>query len=272
MSVPAISIVLPAYNCSRFIAQTIDSLLAQRCSDFELLIINDGSTDDSETIIRSYTDKRITYLANDNNGGLVYTLNKGMNLAKAEMIARMDADDIALNERLEMQYNWLIENPKTAVVGSTIQYIDEANTLLGLWNDDQQTKSYTAIRNMMPWRNCIAHPSVMIRKQVALKYPYNMYQQHTEDYDLWLRLLADGLVIEKVPQTLLLYREHSNSVTGNILRKSNPFFKQYHCKKRFLAARKKQGRWGQFESKVLLTTLYDGMMGIGKNIKKNFSI
>ncbi len=268
MSAPAVSIVLPAYNCVHFINQTIDSLLAQTLSDFELLIINDGSSDDTGQVIQSYSDHRIRYIQNDTNKGLVYTLNKGMRLAQGKYVARMDADDIALPERFELQKKWLDDHPSTAVVGCTIQFIDEQNNITGLWKEDQATTTHKTIMEKMAWENCIAHPTVMMRKAVAIKYPYNSYQQHTEDYDLWLRMLADGLVIEKVPNNLLFYRVHHSSVTGSILRKANPFFKQFHCKRKFLHARIKEGKWGAFESNVLMATIHDGIMGMGKNVKQ----
>ncbi len=270
MSAPAISIILPAYNCSQYLAQAIDSLLAQTFADFELLIINDGSVDDTGKIILSYTDSRIQSIKNDLNKGLIYTLNRGIGLSKGKYIARMDADDVALPQRLELQKKWLDEHPDTAVVSCTIRFIDEHNNDLGFWNEDQQTTGFSSLKKLMPWQNCMAHPTVMMRKEIALRYPYRFSQLHSEDYDLWLRMLADGLIIEKIPQELLLYRTHPTSITGSILRKSNPFFKQYHCKKRFLFSRMQQGRWGAFESRVLAATVYDGAMGIGKQIKTSF--
>lgn len=268
MSAPAISIVLPAYNCSRYIASTIESLLNQTFGDFELVIINDGSKDDTEAIVRSFTDKRIVYKANSNNCGLVYTLNKGVEVASAGMIARMDADDLAHEQRLEKQYQWLTDHPKTAVVGCTIALIDGEGSSQGTWPLDQRTTTGKAIRKVMPWENCLAHPSVMMRKEVATKYRYNPRQLQTEDYDIWLRMLADGLIIEKVPENLLHYRVHTTSITGSILRKQNPFFKQFHCKRRFLAQQINNKNWGPFEQTVLYTTAYDGAMGVGKSIKQ----
>ncbi len=271
MSAPAISILLPAYNCSQYIALTIDSLLSQTFTDFELLIINDGSTDDTEKIIQSYHDPRITFLKNEGNKGLVFTLNRGIKVAKGNYIARMDADDIALPNRLQLQKLWLDEHPHTAAVSCTIGFIDSTGKAQGEWKEDKATCLYEDIKKMLPWQNCIAHPTIMIRKEIALAYLYDAMQVHCEDYDLWLRMLADGLVIEKLPQPLLLYRNHEASITGTHLKKLNPFFKQYQCKRRFLAKRVQQGKWGIFESRVLQTTLYDGIMGLGKQLKNNLT-
>ncbi len=267
MSAPAITVLLPAYNCSTYIAQTIDSLLSQTLTDFELLIINDGSTDDTEQVISTYKDTRIRYLKNEGNKGLVFTLTKGIQEATGTYIARMDADDIAITNRLQLQKQWLDKHPKTSVIACTIQFIDGRGNEQGIWDEDKATCSYHDLKKMLPWENCIAHPTIMIRKEIALAYPYDDMQLHCEDYDLWLRILADGLVIEKIPQPLLLYRNHEASITGVHLKKMNPFLNQFQCKRRFLGKRIQQGKWGIFESRVLLATLFDGIMGLGKQLK-----
>ena len=271
MSAPAISIVLPAYNCSPYIAETINSLLSQTFTDFQLIIINDGSTDDTEHIIQLYHDPRITYLKNESNKGLVFTLNRGIQASEGNYIARMDADDIALPQRLQLQKQWLDEHPHTAAISCTIRFIDGNGNERGVWLADKASCSYTDIKKMLPWENCIAHPTIMIRKEVVEAYLYDAIQLHCEDYDLWLRMLADGLVIEKLPQPLLLYRNHEASITGTYLKKLNPFFKQYQCKRRFLAKRVQQSKWGIFETRVLYTTLYDGIMGLGKQLKNKLT-
>ncbi len=267
MSQPSISIILPAYNCSQYVGLAISSLLQQTFTDFELIILNDGSTDNTAEIIDGYADKRIKYISNERNNGLVYTLKRGIALATGTYVARMDADDIALPERLALQKKWLDEHEDTDVISCTVQMIDDTTSDQGIWKEDRQTVSYKTIKNKMAWSNCIAHSSVMIRRETALLYPYNLRQLHCEDYDLWLRLLADGRKIEKLPQPLLQYRVHENSITGTILRKNNPFFKQFRCKKRFLTQRVKSGQWGVFENRVLFTTLFDGVMGLGKQVK-----
>lgn len=267
MSLPAVSIVLPVYNSEKYLREAIGSLLAQTFTDFELLIINDGSTDGSEEIIQSYSDERIIYIKNESNKGLIYTLNKGIELAKGKYIARMDADDVCLPMRLQKQFDWLEKYSTTAVVGCHVSFINDTGTVTGQWKEDLQTSNYQSIRKKMVWENCIAHPTVMMRSNVIRQYGYHQNQKNTEDYDLWLRMLADGNIIEKVPERLLLYRVHEASVTGSILRKSNPFFKKYNCKRRFLWNGIINLKWGLFETKVLFTAIHDVVMGIGKNIK-----
>jgi hypothetical protein len=180
----------------------------------------------------------------------------------------MDADDIAVNDRIEKQVHWLLHHPDTAAVGCFIKVINSTGNELPAWELDRKSHTHTAIRDVMPKENCLAHPTVMVRSGLFKHYRYAAYQKHIEDYDLWLRMLADGLVIEKVPQPLLLYRQHDASVTSNFLRNKNPFMKNYHCKRRFLANRIKSGKWGLFESKVSMMMIRDRLMAIAKTAKQ----
>ena len=265
---PLVSIILPAYNCEAYLQQTINSLLQQTYTNFELLIINDGSTDSTFEIINSYTDSRIQLIQNDGNKGLIYSLNNGFELAKGKYIARIDADDICLPERIEKQVNWLEQNPSTAVVASTIQFINEKNVVTGFWDLDRKTITKEVIKKAMLWECCIAHPSVMIRSSIIKNYKYNSYQKHIEDYDLWLQLLADNFVIEKINEPLLLYRVDQQSVTGSVHRNKNSFFSIATAKRKFLWHRIKKAKWSVFETKLLFTLGCNFLMGIGKEIKK----
>ena len=263
---PLVSILLPAYNCEKYLQQAIDSLLMQTFTDYELLIINDGSTDSTTAIINSYSDQRIEHVQNDGNKGLIYCLNLGIQMANGKYIARMDADDVCQPQRLEKQVQWMEKNELTAMVACTILFIDEQNKPMGNWALDKATLTATAIKKTMPWQCCIAHPSVLMRSSVLKKYTYAANQKHTEDYDLWMQLLADGHTIEKLPETLLHYRVHAQSVTGSIHRKKNPFFTNYQSKRKFLWSRISKLNWGWFETKVACTQANDLMMGIGKHI------
>jgi len=265
---PAISIILPAYNSAAYLNEAIESLLQQTFTDFELLIINDGSTDNTELLVQSFNDPRIIYSKNDKNHGLIYTLNKGIKMAKGNYIARMDADDICMPNRLEVQKQWLDTHPETAVVSSLIEFIDENSTVTGHWKLDTETTTIVAIRKVMPYENCIAHPTIMGRKSILQAYPYNPRQQHIEDYDLWLRLLADGHIIDKIPQVLLQYRVHSSSITISKLRKTNFFFKHFAFKKRYIASRIKSKKFNAFDVNVSLQMALDLARGVGKEVKK----
>jgi glycosyltransferase involved in cell wall biosynthesis len=114
---------MPAYNVERYIGKAIDSILAQTFTDFELLIINDGSTDNTEMIIRSFDDDRIR-LINQPNGGIAGALNMGLRNANATLIARFDADDICMPGRLIAQYDFMMKNPQYIIVGSDADYVD----------------------------------------------------------------------------------------------------------------------------------------------------
>lgn len=203
---------MPVYNGAVFLASAIDSILNQSFSEFELIIINDGSTDESEKIILSYSDHRIVYIRNEKNLGLVNSLNKCIKICKGEFIARMDADDISLPDRLQTQVNFLRSNQHFAMVASVVQPVDAKNNYLGLWSTDSSTINEGDIRSMLSKTNCIAHPSVMMRADVAKRLLYRAGAKASEDYDLWLRMLARGLRIAKIKEPLLLYRMHQSSV------------------------------------------------------------
>jgi glycosyltransferase involved in cell wall biosynthesis len=210
----------------------------------------------------------VRVINNEVNKGLIYSLNRAIDESKGEYIARMDADDLAANDRIEKQVHWLLHHPDTAVVGTFIKVIDENGDKKADWKLDRATFSAKAIRKAMATENCMAHPTIMARADVLKKYMYSASQKNIEDYDLWLRMLADGLVIDKVPQPLLYYRDHSTSITGTYLKTQNPRYKNYLCKKRFLTERLKNKQWGGFESAVAVTMLTDRLMAFGKSVKQ----
>ncbi|CAG5007983.1 D-inositol-3-phosphate glycosyltransferase [Dyadobacter sp. CECT 9275] len=211
--IPKVTVLMPVYNAQAFLNKAMESILCQTFTNFEFLIINDGSTDNSENIIQSYSDPRISYYRNEKNEGIIGTLNKGISLAKGKYIARMDADDISLPERLMRQTSFLDDNPVYALVATQISLIDSEGHSAGEWKDDLITGS-DQIKRKMPFTNCIAHPSVMIKTEIINHYKYNTKQRNNEDYDLWLRLLSDGYRIAKLSERLLLYRQTDFSITA----------------------------------------------------------
>lgn len=265
---PQVSVILPVYNAAAYLKESIDSILAQTFTDFEFVIINDGSTDRSEGIIKEYNDERIKYYKNEGNKGLIYTLNKAIDVAEGAFIARMDADDIALPQRLQEQVAWLRERPATDIVASFSDEIDGSGTSVGYFAADRKTVTAKQIRNKLPVHNCLTHPTVLGRALVFKHYKYSYTQPNIEDYDLWLRLSADGKVIEKVPKILLLYRVHQSSVTQTKLRKTNFFYKRFLCKARFLRQHLKQGKFNAFDSRVAVEMGFDLLKGLGKNAKR----
>ena len=214
MDRPSITVLLPVYNAATYLRAAIDSVLAQTCRDFELLVIEDGSTDDSAVIVAGYTDARIRLIAHKQNQGLVASLNEGLADACGAYIARMDADDLMHPQRLEKQLLFLKANPDVDVVATFVEVMNADGETSGVWDTDRATVSEDGIRRMMPRTNCIAHPTVMMRASALENTRYRPEQTGAEDWDLWLRILANGHRIAKIPEALLKYRMHVSSIMG----------------------------------------------------------
>ena len=211
---PAISVVLPVYNAEAYVREAVESILAQSFTDFELIAINDGSTDGSGAILRELAarDTRIV-LVERPNGGLVSALNEGIGRARAGLIARMDADDVAMPERFALQHARMIEELELAVLGSCIRVMDKAGDIIRL-GDHFPLTSEQATRCVENSGCPVAHPAVMMRRGAVLKAGgYRKALSHAEDYDLWLRMIDLGYAIANLPWPLLNYREHSANVT-----------------------------------------------------------
>lgn len=260
-----ISVILPVYNGAAYVAETIRSILAQTERDFELLVINDGSTDHSEGIILSFQDSRIRYISQSNQG-LIAVLNRGIIEAKGKYTARIDADDICLPERFAKQSAWLDERPGTSLAGCFTTFIDARGNETGSWPADRENYTAAQIRHALPFVNCITHPGIMARTEVLRQYGYDTGQRNVEDYDLWLRLQADGHVMEKVPEVLLLYRVHEGSITAGSLQQK--FRANYHCKQRYLAGRLRKGKINGFDLRVVVGMARDLLIWAKKSMMK----
>jgi len=270
MNFPAISVVLPVYNGEKFLHKAIHSVLDQSFTDFELIIINDGSTDRTDEIIQSETDLRIIYVKNEVKKGLIFSLNKGIGLAKGKYIARMDADDICLPERFTRQRSFMENHENIAAVATTVICINEKDQETGVWDLDRKTISSADIKKIMPFENCIAHPTVMMRSGYAKAFGYRQRQVNIEDYDLWLRLLNSAHSIAKIEEPLLLYRLHSDSITEKKLKSKNVFFKQLNMKRKFLAYEILRGKINGFTLRVISATVIDFGKGMGKTLRNIF--
>lgn len=209
---PKVSVIMPAYNAEKYIAEAIDSILCQTFRDFEFIILNDCSKDRTEEIILSYKDDRIVYLKNEQNMGVAATLNKGLAAAKGEYIARMDADDISMPERFERQVNYLDANENTVVLGTLVQIFDEqGNTRQGGYQASPEQMKIDLL-----FDSALAHPSVMMRRDVILTLGgYDREYEGMEDYELWCRVAAE-YDIAIYPELLLRYRIHSAQVTQQV--------------------------------------------------------
>lgn len=209
---PQLSVILSVYNGADYLRAAVDSILSQTFRNFELILINDGSTDSSKEIIESYDDPRIR-LINQENHGLVFSLNRGFSLAAGEYIARMDADDISSPSRLEKQMEVISSKPEVAVVGSFFSYIDEEDNHL-----DTVMASPTKdidIKRSLYVANPLAHGSTLIRKSVwkAVGGYIDTYKS-TEDFELW-RKIADlpKTKFAIVPEVLYWYRINPNGIS-----------------------------------------------------------
>ncbi|HET6992377.1 MAG TPA: glycosyltransferase family 2 protein, partial [Bacteroidia bacterium] len=208
MGNPKVSVIFPVHNAGKFIREAVRSILDQTYGDFELLIIDDGSADDSVKKIIQFEDPRIRLLHNEKNEGLIFTLNRGIAEAKGEFIARMDADDISSPDRFEKQVHYLNKHPNVGVCG----------TLMRMIHNDKIYKhrflESDLIKSAFVFTNPLVHPSVMMRKKLFKKGEpvYNKEFLHGEDYALWLSLLAKtGFHIIGTP--LIEYRAHSEQVS-----------------------------------------------------------
>lgn len=256
---PKVTVLMPVYNAERYLRDAIDSILAQSFTDFELLIINDGSTDGSVEIIASFSDPRIRVVHNNRNLGLVATLNKGIDLARGNYIARMDNDDISLPKRLEEQVACLDADSSLSVVAVKVTLIDELGREIGSWSSDKYgTDTHEICRNL-PLVCCIAHPGIMARKNVLSSYRYDPAWKNIEDYNLWLRLCADGYLIGKIDKALLKLRMHEGQTTQtNMQLRSGRL--GIKLKAYFLFSRIAHLKLSRFEGRVFIGLLRDLML------------
>lgn len=212
MTAPTVSVVMLAYNAERFVREAIASILQQTYTDFELLIIDDGSTDGTSAILQEYArrDVRIHIHTQPDNLGIASGRNLGLKLAQGKYLAVMDADDISLPERLAKQVAYLESHPETGVLGASAIVIDETS-------QRHEPMDFPASHRLIHWSLCfydpIVNPVVMFRTELA--YAAGGYRPEyppTEDYDLWARL-STYTRLENLPERLLLLRKHSQNIT-----------------------------------------------------------
>lgn len=203
-SPPRVSVIMAVHNGERYLSEAIQSILDQSYPDFEFIIVDDGSTDRTLGIIRSFHDPRMFTIINEKNRGLAASLNTGIAESRGEFIARMDSDDISLHNRLERQVEYLDSNPDIAVVGSWGVYVDKHGTPIGAFR--YPARPFVVLW-MMHFRNQLAHPSVMARRTFFSQFQYNERCIAAQDYELWARA-ADQVKYGNIPQYLLHYRIH----------------------------------------------------------------
>ena len=198
---PFYSVILPVYNSEAFIKNAVESIMLQTFEDFELIIINDGSTDGTKLILENIKDERIK-LVHQENKGLVDSLNHGLQIAKGNYIARMDADDYSYPQRLARQYEFIKQNPSIVLFSNYFNVIDENNNFIATRRLPLEDRF---IREVINKWNPFCHPSAVFKRELALKvggYPKKKYQ---EDWELWKELIEFGSV-GNIPEILLDYR------------------------------------------------------------------
>jgi glycosyltransferase involved in cell wall biosynthesis len=211
-----VSIILPTHNGSRFIARAIEGVLNQSFQDYEFLIIDDGSLDNTPEIIRnySYNDNRIRYIRQETNNGIIATLNHGLFLSKGEYIARIDDDDIWIDmKKLDKQVKYLDNHPDYVLVGTGYNIADENGNGIHRPNVMESDES---IRKRILWAADILHPTVMFRRSAALKLGGYRHDKRTllvEDLDFWLRLATIGK-FATLPMRAVLVTIRNDSISS----------------------------------------------------------
>ncbi len=212
---PIVSVILPCYNAEPFLVEALESIINQSFKDLEIICVDDGSTDATLTILNQYArnDKRIKVVINDNNLGLISTLNKAILLSRGEIIARMDADDISSCDRIEKQIDFLKANKHVDIVSTGYYLIDENGQETG----KHLPKCYSNISCTYAsfFITPITHACVLGKRSVFLSNPYEIKPNtlHVEDYSLWCKLLNKGYVLSNIALPLYKVRINSQSVS-----------------------------------------------------------
>ena len=237
MKNPKVTVLMSVYNGEKYLNEAIDSILGQTFKDFEFLIVNDGSTDKTAEILESYNDPRIKIINNRKNIGLTKSLNIGLRVAKGEYIARQDADDISMPERLKKEVEFLEKHRDYAVVGTFLKILNEDSEIIFTLEKPIED---TNIREFLKKDNCIAHGSVMIRKTYLLNVGlyYNEFIEESQDYELWLRI-SEKYKMYNIPEYLYMWRNHNENIS----------IKHRNEQKHFVEMIKTQASWKE-ETKI----------------------
>ena len=246
---PKISVLLPVFNGGRFLKESIESILTQTYTDFEILIIDDGSKDDSLDIINNFNDKKIRIIQNKKNVGLIGTLNRGLHESRGEFIARMDQDDISIKDRFEKQIKFFEKNKNYDFVFGNINCFNDKTQKSYIWEIGSKVKTFSEIKSSLTISNCLAHPTVMGRSKIYKKYGYNQGLLNGEDWDLWLRLTSDKIKLGKVNDIILNYRIHDNSMCH--FSQKIPINQRVNIKKTFILNQLKKKKITLFELNII---------------------
>lgn len=203
-----VSVVMGVYNCEHYLKEAIKSILSQSFTEIELIIVNDGSTDCSLQVMESFSDPRIIILQNNVKKGLSYSLNRAIKISRGKYIARMDADDISLPERLIKQFRFMELNYEVGACGTWAYTIDNYGEVIGSLKSPTGSK----IKNEYWKPSPIIHPTAMIRTSIVSRLLYDDSLPYAQDYDLWFRIRTVAK-LDNLPEKLMKYRVHPKSIT-----------------------------------------------------------
>lgn len=217
--VPKVGVVMPVYNAERHLRQALDSILAQTLEDFEILAVYDGATDSSGPILEEYRkkDPRVRVFGWNTNRGVTKALNFGLLVSRSEYVARMDADDYALPDRLRLQSEFLDKHRDVSLVGTRFLSMNEDLSRVNWVNDVPLEPEKIAAT--LPDHCCLGHPTVMFRRTMVERvggYDESEEFRAVEDYELWLRASGVGVRMANLPQYLLYYREYGGQVSSRM--------------------------------------------------------
>lgn len=213
---PLVSVIMPAYNATRYMREAIDSILSQTYQNFELIIVDDASKDDTKKVIKDYIKRypkkvKGVFLTINQNGGGDACANEGVKIAQGEYLARMDADDIADSHRLEKQVAFLQSHKDVVLLGSNAYVIDEHGVITG---EKTEPSTHKEIYKLYGTLHPMIHPTCMIRRMIDGKpFAYQTIYKDNRDYYTFFRLLCDGYKFANLPENLLYYRIHGNNYT-----------------------------------------------------------
>lgn len=217
---PAITVFMPVYNAEKYLKEAIDSILNQTFQNFELLIIDDGSTDESVKIIEGYTDWRIRLIHNDGNKGLPYTRNRGLNLARGKYLAIMDADDVSVKNRLEIQYNIMEKRSNLAVISSGKELLSNDGKSTYGWKEKLYSwifyRKSSQIQMDLIFHNVLVNSCSMIRMDFLKdnKISYNEKCFVMQDYEIWTQISAKQGQFQIIRKALVQYRSHQDNISN----------------------------------------------------------
>lgn len=206
---PLVSVIIPAYNAESYVKDAMDSILSQTYTNLEVIVIDDGSTDNTVSIINEFKDERIRFVRNEGNRGIIFSLNYGLSLSRGKYIARLDSDDIALKDRIAKQVRFMENDNSFGICGTFFKTIDENGKILQnvrFPSNARDAKTYLLLHN------CFCHSSVLMRAELVQKLRYAEAFVICEDYELWSRI-ANVSNIANLPEFQTLYRIHGTNIS-----------------------------------------------------------